>query len=283
MREGCELHLFLRHPPNWRLKDIQNDVAIHHGDLRDEAAVSSALREARPDDIFHLAAYGAYESQDSMREAFSVNVTGGSNLLEAATRRGFESFIQAGSSSEYGLKDHAPVEDENTEPNSYYAVTKDCMTRLLAYESRKQGFKATTLRLYSVYGPLEEPTRLISTLIREGLKGGYPPLASPETARDFVYVDDVCDAFVRASKSEKLSSVYNIGSGVQTRLCELAQLSQEIFSIPSEPAWGDFPDRKWDTTSWRANPEKANRELDWRAETKLRDGLLKTAEWMRSR
>jgi len=102
----------------------------------------------------------------------------------------------AGSSSEYGVKDHAPAENEQLEPNSDYAVAKAAATLLASHLGRERGLPVATLRLYSVFGPFEEPDRFIPTLVVHALRGQLPPLVDPAIARDFVYLDDVVEAFL---------------------------------------------------------------------------------------
>ena len=109
----------------------------------------------------------------------AVNMLGTVNLLTACLEVGFTGFVHTGSSSEYGFKDHAPREDEYLEPNSDYAVTKAAATLYCRQIAVDRGVNVTTLRLYSAYGPWEEPTRLVPTLIAKGLGGEIPELVSP--------------------------------------------------------------------------------------------------------
>ena len=186
------------------------------------------------------------------------------NILEAAADQGFEAFVHAGSSSEYGFKDHPPGENEWLEPNSYYAVGKAAATLLCRYVGEARRLRTATLRLYSVYGPWEEPGRLVPTLLCAALDGRLPPLVDPRVARDFVYVDDAVDAFVLAAEGAA-SGVYNIGSGRQTSLEALVQVARRIFAVDVEPEWGTMEKRSWDATVWVADPRRAQEELGWAA------------------
>ena len=103
-------------------------------------------------------------------------------LLDACAAMGVEAYVQTGSSSEYGFKDHPAREDEAIEPNSHYAITKAAATHYAQFTSRQRGLHAVTLRLYSVYGPYEEPSRLIPTLLVSGFERRLPPLVSPAVA-----------------------------------------------------------------------------------------------------
>jgi nucleoside-diphosphate-sugar epimerase len=138
---------------------------------------------------------------------------------------------------------------------------------------------AVVLRLYSVYGPWEEPSRLVPTLLAHGLEGELPPLVSPSVAHDFVHVDDVCEAFVVAARAEP-GRVYNVGSGRQTTLAEVVETAKRLLGIEAEPQWGSMPDRAWDTGTWVANPRRIRRELGWEARIGLEEGLARTLEWL---
>jgi len=266
----------------WRLEGLREHAAVLEIDLRDPEAVARTMRAAQPEEVFHLAAHGAYSWQRSLPRMIETNVAGTAHVAEAALDAGARAIVNAGSSSEYGLKDHAPPEHELPEPNSAYAVTKASATLLGGWLARERGAAFTTLRLYSAYGPWEEPRRLMPALVAAGLDRRLPPLADPAIARDFVYVDDVCDAFMLAAERAQpgAGAVYNVGSGVQTTLRELAEVARRTFSIEEEPAWAAFPARDCDTDVWVADARRASDELGWSARTRLEAGLAGFARWM---
>lgn len=281
LADGHDVHCLVRPESDaWRLQGV--DAPQHEVDLADEPRVSTLLRSVRPEWIFHLATHGAYASQTDSRRMVGTNVLATMNLVEAALDVGFEALVNAGSSSEYGFSDHPPSEDERAEPNSTYALTKLSQTLFCRFAARQQDVHMPTLRLYSVYGPYEEPTRFVPTLIAHGLDGRLPPLASPEIARDFVYTDDVAEAFVLAAERQdtERGGIYNVGTGTQTKLRDAVRLARETFDITAEPAWKTMPDRAWDTTTWVANVHKIERELGWKASTPFNDGFRRFSAWI---
>jgi nucleoside-diphosphate-sugar epimerase len=285
LREGHEVHLLVRPGfTTWRLEGIREDSRLHEVVFSDAEALEQTVAEIRPEWIFHLAAYGAYSHQTDWRRMVDTNITGTGNLLHACLKTGFEAFINTGSSSEYGFKDHAPSEDELLEPNSDYAVTKASATLFCQRISRSHSHNIITLRLYSVYGPYEEPTRLIPSLIRHGLQGEYPPLVHPNTARDFIYLDDVCDAYLLAASTphQNFGTVYNVGSGVQTTLGEVVDAARRLFRIARAPQWGSMSNRAWDTHIWLADNHKIRQALGWQPRISFEEGLAKTAAWMQA-
>jgi nucleoside-diphosphate-sugar epimerase len=269
----------------WRLEEVASEVPTVELDLRDTAAIGQVVATTEPQWVFHLAAHGAYSWQNDVEAMIAVNVAATAALLAAARDAEVIAFVNAGSSSEYGLKSHAPREDEWLEPNSHYAVTKATATHLTALAAA-QGLPAVTLRLYSIYGPWEEPGRLVPALVREATRGGLPPLVGPRTARDFVYVGDCCEALLRAAERGAPAgpgATLNIGSGVQTRLEELVEVARGALGVAAEPQWGTMGQRGWDTNVWVSDPRAARELLDWEATTGLGDGLARTAAWLRER
>jgi dolichol-phosphate mannosyltransferase len=270
---------------DWRLDGVREDAVIDEVDLLDGDAIKAGVDRAKPDWVFHLAAHGAYSWQRDSERIMQTNLVSTVRLLSACEDRGFEAFIHAGSSSEYGFQDHAPREDELAEPNSDYAVMKSAATVHGKFVSQRDDLHVVTLRLYSVYGPWEEPGRLMPTLVARGIEGTLPPLVSPDTPRDFVSARDVDRAFVRAAEHTELprGTVLNIASGRQTTLREVVEVARAELGVEIEPEWGTEPQRAWDAAVWVGDPTRANELLGWRAEDDLTTGFQALADWLRGR
>ena len=204
------------------------------------------------------------------------------NLVEACAKVGFECFVNTGSSSEYGFYDHAPKEEEPVEPNSYYAITKAAATMTCRFVAARDKLRIPTLRLYSVFGPYEDPRRLMPTLINRGRQGELPPLVDPSIARDYIYVDDVVEAFLKAvqAKDQEPGAVYNVGTGIQTSMKEIVEIAREVLTIEAEPSWGSMENRVWDSSVWVADNEKIRKELSWEPEYSLKEGFRSFSNWM---
>jgi nucleoside-diphosphate-sugar epimerase/glycosyltransferase involved in cell wall biosynthesis len=266
---------------SWRLLHCPygNRIAL---DITVPQEVDDAVKRHRPRTVFNLSAYGAYERQNAVRRIHHVNYTGTLNLVQSLTETGCDAFVQAGTSSEYGYNCTAPVESAELQPNSDYAVSKAATSYLLGYYGRAKHFPCTHLRLYSIYGPWEERDRLISTVVRFGLQGQYPPFVNPAISRDFLYVDDCTRAFVRAALTtcrQVPGQAFNIATGVKTTLGDVADVARDVFGIAAPPAFGSMPDRKWDLADWYGNPARARTGLDWSSRVSFRDGLALTVAW----
>lgn len=285
LQDGHQLHLLVRPGyKGWRIEEIQKQVKLHQISLEDKEGLARTVSAIRPEWIFHLAAYGAYPAQANIQQMVQANIIGTINLLEACLGRGFAAFVNTGSSSEYGFKGHAPAEDELLEPNSAYAATKASSTLFCRYFAEKQKAYIPTLRLYSVYGLYEEPSRLMPRLILQGLEGRFPPLVKPEIARDYIYVEDVSEAYILAASQpvKEYGPVYNVGTGIQTTLATVVEVAKKVLRISAEPLWGSMPPRSWDTHTWLADKRKIQEKLGWQAKYSLEEGFSKMADWFKN-
>ena len=285
LERGVEVHLLQRPGAKyWRLEDVRDRVEIHEAEVSDAERVKAALGQIKPRAIVHLATEGAYEDQADPHRILRTNVSGTLNLLEAACACGKPLFVNVGSSSEYGFKDEPMCETDVLEPNSYYSAFKSAQTHLTSVVSQLHELPAVTIRLFSIYGPWEEPSRLIPTLIRRARSGETLKMVAPEIARDFVFVDDVTELLCDFEGMAALrGEVFNAGSGVQTTLGQVVDAVQKTVGDSSEVHWGAFERRHWDSKSWLGDSRKTAERLGWQASTTLLDGISRTAAWSQSR
>lgn len=282
--QGLDVHLLTRPDSNpWRIRDLQGRARLHEVDLLDEAAVSKLLPSVNPDVVYHLATYGGYPEQTDPDRILRTNILGLWNLLKACepTRCGL--VVNCGSSSEYGFQPHPTRESDLLDPNSHYAVSKAAATLLCRHVSRTGKIPIATLRLYSVYGPFEEPTRLIPTLIRRALVQEPLVMVDPETGRDFVFIDDVLRAFVAWDRLAALNGdPINIGSGIQSTVRTALDTVLRLTGSRSEVQWNRMPPRVWDSRIWVADITQARARLDWSPEIAFDEGIRRTIDWQRA-
>lgn len=276
---GTVLHL-----PAWRLQGLPPGIVVQ-SDLLVDSNLDSLLLHTAPQTIFNCVAYGAYsfETQDDVIYQTNFNLT--SKLLQRLEGRGIGAYVHAGSSSEYGDNAAAPPEGAPILPNSAYAVSKAACSDLILYYGKKRKLPCANLRLYSVYGPLEDASRLIPNAVRAGSQGKYPDLADPATSRDFIYIDDACEAFVDAANGMNpalFGESFNIGSGRKTTLREVAAACSQVFKLQGQPVFNPSSGRSWDLSDWYADPRKAKEKLGWEAHTSFLEGLRSTADWYAS-
>jgi dolichol-phosphate mannosyltransferase len=269
------------HLPAWRLEGIPSQNLVQ-ADLLVDSNLDSLFGLIAPRTVFNCVAYGAYSFETERDLIYQTNFLLTSKILQRLEEKGISAYIHAGSSSEYGENGAGPAEDAPILPNSDYAVSKASCNSLMLYYGKKRKLPCANLRLYSAYGPLEDSSRLIPNLVRAGAEKGYPELADPEISRDFVYVEDVCEAFVDAALALKPSHYgesFNIGSGRKTTLREVAKTARKVFRIEAEPSFGTLPNRSWDLKDWFADTRKTKKILRWEARTPFAEGLKRTADW----
>ena len=266
---------------SWRLRSVPA-AQIRFCNLHDPISVRTVIAAVEPRVIFDCSAFGAYSFERDTERIHSTNYTCFIRLLEEASRLPLHAYIHAGSSSEYGLNADAPAEDAPLLPNSHYAVSKCAVAAAISYFGKCQNVPAVNLRLYSVYGPYEDSSRLIPMLCEHASRGILPAFAKPETSRDFIHADDVIAAFAQAAlrmTPEIAGESFNIGTGTQTSLAELAALAQDLFHINARPQFSPDASRSWDVNAWRANPAKAKDLLGWTPTVPLKEGLQQTFDW----
>lgn len=266
----------------WRIRDIQKKIHIVKGNLANQQLVSKFIRKTKPTVIYHLATHGAYSSQDNAQKILMTNVLGTWHLLNACRDIDYKLFVNTGSSSEYGFKSKPMKETDLLEPNSYYAVAKSAQTLLCQHVARSQKRPIVTFRLFSVYGYYEEPSRLIPTLIRRCLTGKDLEMVSPKTARDFIFVDDVVDAYLKIAPLSRLrGEAVNIGTGKQTKLKEVVDTTLDLTRAKVKVNWGGMKARIWDSNIWIADTKEYRKILGWKPKVSLKEGLAKTIRWFK--
>lgn len=283
VKEGNEVHIIARQTSNmWRLKKVKNELAIHEVDLRDGDKVETLINEVKPENIYHLATYGAYYYQDNIKKTIDSNITGTINLINAAVKQDFNAFINIGSSSEYGTKSDRMKEDMVLEPINTYGVTKAAATLYARMMGSNLKRPISTLRLFSAYGYYEDKTRLVPSAILSCINGENPKLASGDAVRDFIFIEDIIELIKQVSKANNTCGmIYNAGTGKQHSVAEMVncivnQISKEIL-----PQWGSIPGRKSDTNKWEANMGLVEKELGWKPKYSLEAGVKKSIDWFK--
>jgi dolichol-phosphate mannosyltransferase len=272
---GHDVHCFVRpQSDTWRLRGVA--AMVWEVDLERREQIDEHLGRLRPDALVDAAAHGAYAHQTDIERMISVNFRAVGSFVDWCRQHDIP-LLHLGSSAEYGHLSAAPHETARIAPNSMYAVTKAAGTHLLCDAVERGELLGVTFRLYSVYGPWEEPTRLMPTIASCALDGRLPPqLVDPDVAHDFVHVDDVVRAvasWIENPIRVGSPAVVNIGSGTQTSLADLVTIVQDRLGVSDRPGWGTMPRRHWDRSTWRADTRRARTSLGWAPSVALADGI----------
>ena len=258
--------------------NLADAAELHELDIRDPALAALGA-EIRPDTIFHLAAQ-ADVGTSVAKPVFDaeVNVIGTVRVLEAARAAGARVVFASSGGAIYGECDEPATEDHAARPLSPYAVSKFAGEEYLAGWNRLYGAGHVALRLANVYGPRQRHALEggVVAIFLDRLTRGEPVDIYGDGAqvRDFVHVSDVAAAFLRAA--DQGAGVYNIGTGVATTVLELYRLCAAAAGSAQEPNFAAA--RPGDLRRSVIDASRAGRELDWRPETPLADGVARTFE-----
>ena len=264
---------------NWRISEKELDH-VYFINLENSSELVNCLDEIMPRTIFNLSAHGAYPDQNNFESITRINLNSTKWIADWCSSNQC-GLVQAGTSSEYGANCAGPSELDICKPNSAYAVTKLAATQMLELMCSNSKLSVTVLRLYSVYGPMEEPKRLIPTLLRLGRRGELPPFSPREVTRDFVFIDDAVNAFIVSAVTQIGTPgfrLFNICSGDSVSMERVASVAGELFEIDTAPIFGPAL-RQWDLAKWYGNPSRALEEMNWRVTTNFAEGLKKTHDW----
>ena len=265
---------------------VNAKAAFYQADLRDAAAVAAAVEKARPEIIFHLAAQ--MDVRRSVADpAFDaqVNLVGFLNLVESARRHGLKRVIFSSTGGAiYGEQDEFPcTEDHPRRPVSPYGVAKLATEAYLFFYKVEYGIDYLALRFANVYGPRQDPhgeAGVVAIFCGRILDGKPVTIYGDGTqTRDYVYVGDVVRAVVAAAKSSASGIALNIGTGVETNVNDLYSTLAGIANFPARAEHA--PARPGEQKRSVISPARAERELGWRPEKKLADGLEETFKFFK--
>ena len=288
MEEGWEVlvvdDLSAGHLDNLAEARARGRIRFHQLDIRDEE-FGVAVRHFAPDVIFHLAAQvSVVESvADPLHDA-GVNIVGTINLLEAARHAGTDLVVFASSGGAiYGEGVKLPAKESFAKhPGSPYGISKKAVEDYFRFYQEAYGVDWVALGLSNVYGPRQDPfgeagvvaifTRLMLDLKRPVIYG------DGRQTRDYVYVDDVADAFVR-SAGVGGGKLLNIGTGRETSVVQLFKAIADEVGFTQLPVFVDA--RPGELGRSVLDPGAAQKALQWQPWTGLEEGLARTVEWFR--
>lgn len=268
------------------LKDPR--VELVRGDIRDAAAVQAVTDGM--DAVIHMAAIRITACAAEPREAMEVMCDGTYNVVEAAEKAGVQKVLAASSASVYGLADTFPTTEDHHPYNNrtWYGASKVMLEGLLRSFNDMYGLNYVATRYFNVYGPrMDIHGKYTEVLVRwmQRIDEGTPPLILGDgtTSMDFIYIEDLARANVLALKSDASDEVFNVASGVETNLNELAAALMKVMDAPAgmTPEYG--PERKVNPVARRlADTRKARDMLGFEAQVDLEEGLKRLVAWWRA-
>jgi UDP-glucose 4-epimerase len=258
-------------------------VELVKGDIRDVATVHRVTDGM--DAVIHMATLRITACAEQPRAALETMCDGSYNVLEAAHAKGVKKFVTASSASVYGLADVFPTREDHHPYNNrtWYGASKVMLEGLLRSFNDMYGTPYVALRYFNVYGPrMDIYGKYTEVLIRwmERIEAGQAPLifGDGKQTMDFVYIDDVARSNILALQSDKTDNVYNVASGTETSLNDLAYALLRVMGSNMSPEYGE--ERKVNPVSRRlADTTAAERDLGFKAEVDLDEGLRRLVDW----
>ena len=277
LARGDEVHA-LDDLSKGKRENVAAGAELHVADIRRPDDVFDAVR---PEAVLHLAAQAdVRDSVERPDNDADVNVVGTVRILEAARRHGAKLVFASTGGAIYGECEGPAPEDAPRRPLAPYGASKLCGEEYLATWNRLHGTSHVALRLGNVYGPRQEPhgeagvVAIFMGLLHEG---GTPRIyGDGRQTRDYAYVGDVARAMVLAL--ERDGGVFNIGTGRETSVLELQTAIQQASGVRREPAFE--PPRFGELQRSVLDVSLAARELGWRPERSLEEGLAETWRWI---
>jgi len=273
-------------PENLTAARESGRVRVVNGDIRDTGLVRSLMDGV--DVVFHQAAIRITQCATEPRLAVQVLVDGTYEVVEAAADAGVRKVVAASSASVYGLAEEFPTPERNHPyaNDTLYGAAKTFNEGLLRSFHAMRGLDYVVLRYFNVYGPRMDIYGLYTeVLIRwmERIESGRPPmiLGDGQQTMDFVFTEDIARANLLAAASDVTDEVFNIASGTETSLVQLAEALQRAMNSSVPPEFG--PVRKVNGVTRRlADISAARQRLGWKPEVDLDEGLRRLVGWWRA-
>jgi len=286
VREGARVHILLKkNEPTWRIQDVLDRLLVWESDITDIHSLQSILPKVNPQVIFHLAALvDISRSWDLIMPMIETNIIGTINLLTALKECRFEAFIHTSSSEEYGYAGSPPLREEQREfPVSPYSFSKLSSTFFCQMAAKTFDLPIIIARLFPVYGPSQESSMFIPSAIRELLLKKTFKMSSGEQKREFTYVDDVVEAFLKVALCPQAQGeLVNVGSGIPYMIKDVIAVIQELIGDKTTVEVGALSYRKGEGMECFCDNQKLKQLTGWSPRITLEEGLRMTVAWYKS-
>jgi dTDP-glucose 4,6-dehydratase len=278
------------------LVDFESDDRFRflRGDIRDQKAVDDAFAECQPRAILHFAAESHVDrSIENPAPFLETNVLGTFNLLETARKvadRSTFRFLHISSDEVYGSlqrEDPPFTEQSPHRPSSPYSASKAASDHLVHAYQVTYGLPTLTINCSNNYGPRQFPEKLIPLMIVRALAGQRLPVyGDGMNVRDWLYVDDHCDAIHRVLQQGRVGETYNVGGSNEWSNIDLVHALCDVLNGVAPSTSGSYrekiefvPDRPGHDFRYAIDSSKIQQELNWQAATSMQEGLVKTVHW----
>ena len=264
-----------------RVADLLPGTLVVAADLGDVNAVGDALRRFQPTHVIH-AAWGGVRGSDRNDFSQYVNVHQTMQLLELALASGVRHIVGLGSQAEYGACQDRVDETTPTRPTTMYGAAKLAAGVMAQRMCALSGARLAWLRLFSSYGPGDDPEWMIPYVTRTLLRGKRPAVTAAEQRWDYLYVGDVASAVVVTARHPDARGTFNLGSGTAVRLRWVIERIRDEIDADLPIGFGEVPYRPDQVMHLEANVDRLRAATGWAPATAIDEGLRSTIDWYRT-
>lgn len=257
-------------------------ATIVEADLRDGARLAEVLASSRPEVVIHLGWAGVANSARFDREQITANVESACGLLEAAHAAGAKKFIGFGSQAEYGPLNRRIDENDRLEPTTLYGAAKVATCYLTRQLAGQLGLDFAWMRLFSTYGPRDNPHWLIPMLIREMLEGRRPKTTLGTQFWDYLFVDDVVRGALAVATTPAATGIFNLGSGRPVQVRAIVERIRDLIAPELELVFGEIPFRPDQVMLMEADVTRLMSLTGWSPQVDMDEGIGRTVAAMRA-
>lgn len=292
IKAGAKVRAFVRYNSGdgrGNLEDLEPEllkqIEIIAGDLRDADVIERSIKGC--DAVFHLGALvGIPYSYKNPREVIETNILGTFNILTAARDHGVERIVHTSTSEVYGSALYVPIDENHPlQGQSPYSASKIGADKLAESFYASFDLPVVTVRPFNCYGPRQSARAVIPTLITQALACKEIRLGNTESLRDFTFVTDTAEGFMKAAESKKgFGKAINIGSGREISIGELAQIIIKIVHSTAEIVVDEArvrPSRS-EVNRLLADNRLAKETIGWVPRVSLEEGIKRTVAWIAS-
>ncbi len=289
-REGAGVRAFVHYNSRGDIGLLQQidpmlikEIEIFPGDLRDPNTVARAVKNIQA--VVHLGALISIPySYLNPREVIETNIMGTLNVLQACMNYGVEKFIHTSTSEVYGTAKFVPINERHPlQGQSPYAASKIGADKLVESYYCSFGLPALTIRPFNTFGPRQSARAVLPVIITQALAGQPVKLGNTTAKRDFTYISDTVEAYIKALLSENLhGEVINLGTGREVSIAEVCEIVSRLTGkeITIQQESRRFRPEKSEVMQLLSDNSRAKELLGWMPKVEFEEGLQRTIDWI---
>jgi nucleoside-diphosphate-sugar epimerase len=261
------------------LHDVLSQINIIRADLSNVSGVASAIAQAKPEVVFHLAWQGVTSAFKNDPAQLEGNLSGSLNLFEIVRAAGCKVWLGIGSQAEYGPHEGILTEETPCRPETAYGAAKLSLGRQTKEQCDRAGIRYLWLRLLATYGPMDDERHLIPSVIIQLLRREIPRLTAGEQFWDYLYVEDAAEAISLAAVTPGAEGVFNLGSGESHSIRDILERTRDLIDPSLKLGFGEVAYPPDQVMRLETSIERLRLATGWTPQVGIDEGLARTVEW----